>query len=113
MKTPRKRETRSSSASGRAEVEERILASAAMRDLTDELRAYPTRLLIQIVAEHRRRGGAVPDHVLEIVPYVGETALRALVDAGLADRIDDSPYAIRSYTPTADGLALAARMADE
>lgn len=113
MTTPRKQKAKSSPAGAQAEAEERVMASPAMRGLTDELRTYPVRLLRQIVAEHSRRNGPVPDHVLDIIPYLGETALRALVDAGLASRLDDSPYAIRSYTPTADGLALAARMAGE
>ncbi len=90
----------------RKRVEERILDTGAMRELTGELRAYPVRLMRQMVAEHKLRGGPVPDHVLDIVPYLGDTALRALVVAGLVDRIDDSPHAIRAYVPTAEAIAL-------
>ena len=105
--------TRSGTDSTRRRIEERILDSNAMRELTGELTAYPVRLLRQLVAEYARRGTAVPDHVLDIVPYLGDTALRALVDAGLADRIDDSPHAIRAYVPTAEAIELDASLATE
>ena len=105
--------TRRNADGPREQVEERILDTGAMRELTGELRAYPVRLMRQMVTEHNRRGGAVPDHVLDIVPYLGDTALRALVDAGLADRIDDSPHAIRAYVPTAEAIALDALLAAE
>jgi hypothetical protein len=104
---------RSGTCSARRRIEERILASDAMRELAGELTAYPVRLLQQLVAEYTRRGAAVPDHVLDIVPYLGDTALRALVDAGLADRIDDSPHAIRAYVPTAEAIELNASLAIE
>ena len=113
MTTPRQRSAKKTGTSARQEAEERIHETDAVREILEELRAYPIRLLRQMVAECRRRGTAAPDHVLEIVPYLGETALRALVEAGLAERIDDSPYAVRAYMPTHEGLALDARLARE
>ena len=113
MATPRNRSTKKDTQSAREEAEKRIHATDAVREITEELRLYPVRLLRQIVAEHRRRNAPAPDHVLEIVPYLGETALRALVEAGLTERVDDSAYSMRAYAPTSDGIALDARMDSE
>ncbi len=95
-----------------SELEELVLAAPPMRELQEELRRYPVRLLRQLAAEFGRRQGAVPDHALELAPYVGETALRALVASGLAEQVD-SPYAVRAYRPTKGALELLQRIARE
>lgn len=107
---PRRRIVAKGEKNVRIEAEERIMATAPMDELLGELRSYPLRLLLQILAEHRRRGIPVPDHSLDIVPYLGDTVLRALVDAGLVTRVDDTAYAIRAYLPTGEGLKLGAQL---
>ena len=99
-------------AHAQAEIEALVLDAPPMRELQDELRRYPVRLLRQLAAEFRRRQGAVPDHALELAPYVGETALRALVASGLAEQVL-SPYAVRAYKPTQLALDLLQRLARE
>jgi hypothetical protein len=47
---------------------------------------------------------------LTFVPYLGETAIRALVEGGYVERLDDVPYAILAYMPTERGRALAASL---
>ena len=97
-------------ASAQSQLESLILAAPPMRELQDELRRYPVRLLRQLAAEFRRRQAPVPDHALELAPYVGETALRALVTSGLAEQVR-SPYAVRAYKPTERALDLLQRLA--
>ena len=81
-----------------------------LKELTREIRRYPVRLLQQLCEAAERRQGPVPDHTLSFLPYVGETAIRALVDGGYVQRLDDVPYAIIAYVPTEKGIALAASL---
>ncbi|MEX2431203.1 MAG: hypothetical protein WD645_04710 [Dehalococcoidia bacterium] len=87
-----------------------VSALGPIRQLAEELRTYPVALLRQVCAEQRRRGGPVPDHVLSLPPYIGETALRALMDGGLVERVDDQQFAIHAYRPTGAGQALVDRI---
>ena len=98
--------------SAQAEIEALVLGAPPLRELQDELRRYPARLLRQLAAEFHRRQSAVPDHALELVPYLGETALRALVASGLVDQVQ-SPHALYAYRPTERALELLQRLADE
>ena len=66
----------------------------------------PLRLLQLVYEQHKERGGPVPDHVLKLPPYLGETSLRALVEGGFLERSDDPQYAIHTYAPTDVALAL-------
>lgn len=89
---------------------EKIAALPALKELGDELKFYPVRLLTQLCAIHIQRQGPVPDHALTVLPYLGETALRALVEGGYIDLIDDVSYAIHAYEPTEAGKALVASL---
>jgi hypothetical protein len=80
-----------------------------LRELSDEVLTYPVRLLTLVCEEFDRRQSAVPDHALKLLPYLGETALRALVAGGYVERVDDVSYAISAYAPTELGRATAAR----
>jgi len=81
-----------------------------LRSLADELRLYPVRLLEQVCEQADRRQGPVPDHTLAFLPYLGETAIRALVEGGYVERFDNVPYAILAYLPTQRGRKLAAKL---
>jgi hypothetical protein len=83
---------------------------APLRELAAELDDYPVRLLAQLCELAETRQGPVPDHAITLLPYLGETALRALVEGGYAERVDDVSYAINAYLPTAKGKALAASL---
>jgi hypothetical protein len=78
--------------------------------IAEELRHYPVRLLEQLCEQAERRQGPVPDHTLTLLPYLGETAIRALVDGGYVERLDNVPYAIIAYVPTDAGRAIAASL---
>ena len=81
-----------------------------LKELATEVKLYPVRLLTQLVEQADRRKGPVPDHVLTLLPYLGETALRALVDGGYVSKRGDVSYAIAAYEPTEKGRALAASL---
>ena len=85
-----------------------LAALPPLRQMADELRFYPVSLLAELCDLHAERGGPVPDHVLTLLPYLGETALRALVEGGFLEMLDDVSYAIRAYSPTESGRKLAA-----
>ena len=80
-----------------------------LRELAAEVRDYPVRLLRLLCATYAERGGPVPDHALKLAPYLGETALRALVEGGLAEEHEVS-YAVKAFTPTQAALDLVARL---
>ena len=86
---------------------------SSLRALADELRAYPVTLLAQLCELAEKRQGPVPDHTVTLLPYLGETALRALVDGGYVERLDDVSYAIHAYLPTDKGKVLAASLREQ
>ena len=94
----------------RESVADELAKLQPLQALADELRLYPVRLLEQVCELADRRQGPVPDHTLTFLPYLGETAIRALVDGGYVQRLDDVPYAILAYLPTERGRALAASL---
>ena len=95
--------------SARDGVAEELAVLGPLRELSDEVRTYPVRLLTLVCEEFDRRQSPVPDHALKLLPYLGETALRALVGGGYVERVDDVSYAISAYAPTDLGRSAAAR----
>ena len=81
-----------------------------LTELANELRIYPVRLVAQLCEQSDQRKGPVPDHVLTLLPYLGETALRALAEGGYINKLTDVSYAIAAYEPTDKGRALAANL---
>ena len=77
-----------------------------IRELLVEVRTYPVRLLSRICDQYAERGAPVPDHALRLAPYLGETALRALIDGGYVERQDELHISVHAYVPTASGRAL-------
>lgn len=88
--------------------EEALAATAPLRNLADEVRSYPLRLLRLVAEQHAARNAPVPDHALRLPPYLGETALRGLLEGGFIKRVDGARGAIHAYAPTEAGLALLA-----
>ena len=77
-----------------------------IKELLAEVRTYPVWLLRRICDQYAARGGPVPDHALHLTPYLGETALRGLIDGGYVERHDHTHMAVHAYVPTASGIAL-------
>ena len=89
-----------------AQAEQQIAALGPLHDLAQEVRAYPLRLLRLIYKLHHERGAPVADHLLQLPPYLGDTALRGLVEGGYVSRREGTRYAIHAYEPTEAGSAL-------
>jgi hypothetical protein len=102
--------TQKSNSNAREAAADELAKLPALHAMTEELRLYPVRLLEQVCEQAERRQGPVPDHTLTFLPYLGETAIRALVDGGYVERLDNVPYAIIAYMPTKAGRELAASL---
>lgn len=88
--------------------EAKLAKTLPLRELADEVRSYPLRLLRILAEQYALRQSPVPDHVLRLPPYLGETALRGLVEGGFVERTEEARRAIHAYVPTPVGLALIA-----
>ena len=77
-----------------------------IRELLVEVRTYPERLLRRICDQYAERDAPVPDHALRLAPYLGETALRALIEGGFVERQAEDHISVHAYVPTESGRAL-------
>ena len=89
--------------------EDVLAATGPLRNLSDEVRSYPLRLLRLVAEQYAVREAPVSDHLLRLPPYLGETALRGLVEGGFVERVT-AAYAVYAYAPTPGGLALLASL---
>ena len=89
--------------------EDVLAATGPLRNLSDEVRSYPLRLLRLVAEQYAARNAPVSDHLLRLPPYLGETALRGLLEGGFIKRVTAS-YAVYAYAPTPEGLALLASL---
>ncbi len=89
--------------------EEVLAATGPLRNLSDEVRSYPLRLLRLVAEQYAARNAPVSDHLLRLPPYLGETALRGLLEGGFIERLSPE-RAVYAYAPTPEGLALLASL---
>ena len=89
--------------------EDVLAATGPLRNLSDEVRSYPLRLLRLVVEQYAARDAPVSDHLLRLPPYLGETTLRGLLEGGFVERVT-AAYAVYAYAPTPEGLALLASL---
>ena len=88
------------------EFRKKIAATSVMAQMHIELENYPLKLMRQIIKEYEKRQSSVPDHSLDLAPLFGEVALRSLIESGLVEKTDDSPYAIHTYVPSEDEIRI-------
>ena len=100
-KTPRRPSQHASS-----DAESLLSELGPIRELIREVRTYPVGLLQRICDLYAVRDAPVPDHALHLTPYLGETALRGLIEGGYVERHDHTHMAVHAYVPTASGIAL-------
>ena len=89
--------------------EDVLAATGPLRNLSDEVHSYPLRLLRLVADQYAAREAPVSDHLLRLPPYLGETALRSLLEGGFVERVA-AAYAVYAYAPTPEGLALLASL---
>lgn len=104
---------KASTTSAVQELRELVSGQEPIRDLVNQIHSHPVELLRQVCAQHRQRGGPVPDHSLRIYSYVGEVAIRALILGGLIEQDTANLHALRAYVPTSRGQKLCDRLEAE
>ena len=67
------------------------------------VREEPAHLLGKICSEYQKTKEAIPDHHLRIAGYISETALKALLSAGLIKRQSGGTLSVFCYEPTKKG----------
>lgn len=81
----------------------RIESTDVMKQALRSLREEPARLLRDICREHGKAGQPVPYHRLQLIGYLGDTSLRALLAAGLVKQLPGDRTALYMYEPTKEG----------
>ena len=74
-----------------------------MQQVLTELEKEPVTLLLAICREYEATKEAVPDHHLHLSGYLGEVAMRVLLEAGLIERQPGRRLSVNSYEPTSAG----------
>lgn len=75
-----------------------------MQQVIRSLKEEPAHLLGDICREYERTGKPVPDHHLNLVGYLGEASLKALISAELVRQQPGGTLALYCYEPTAKGI---------
>lgn len=76
----------------------------AMKQVLKSLKEEPAYLLREICREYQRTGQPVADHRLQLVGYMGEAALKALLSLGLIRQQPGGRLSLYCYEATAEGL---------
>jgi len=79
-------------------------ATEVMQQVIRSLKEEPAYLLGHICREYERTGRAVPDHHLNLVGYLGEASLKALISAKLVRQQLGDRLALYCYEPTDEGI---------
>lgn len=79
-------------------------ATEVMQQVIRSLKEEPAHLLGHICREYERTGRPVPDHHLNLVGYLGEASLKALISAELVRQQLGDRLALYCYEPTAGGM---------
>ena len=79
-------------------------ATPPMKSLLKSLKEEPAQLLGDICREYLRNKQTVPDHHLQMVGYLGESAALILMAAGMVKREPGGSFAIYAYQPTEEGI---------
>ena len=81
-----------------------IEATEVMKQVIRGLKEEPSHLLSDICREYERTGQPVPDHHLNLVGYLGEASLKALIAAELIRQQSGSRLSVYCYEPTPKGI---------
>lgn len=79
-------------------------ATEVMQQVIRSLKEEPAHLLGDICREYERTGQPVPDHHLNLVGYLGEASLKALISAELVRQQPGNRLALYCYEPTDKGM---------
>ena len=87
------------------EFENVLWGTGVFKHLTKSLIDEPLKLLIDICNKKMINEGPAPDHSLHMQGYIGDVALKALLESGLIEKLDGGRAALYSYRPTESGMA--------
>jgi hypothetical protein len=79
-------------------------ATEVMQQVIRSLKEEPAHLLGDICREYGRTGRPVSDHHLNLVGYLGEASLKALISAELVRQQTGNRLALYCYEPTDKGM---------
>ena len=82
---------------------ELLKSTEIMAQVVNSLEEEPLKLLKDICRKNEQSGQPVPDYNIPVQGYIGDVALKSLVQAGLLDKIDGGKIALYSYQPTGLG----------
>ncbi len=75
-----------------------------MLQVKNNLEEEPVKILREICERSGQDSVPVPDFSLPVQGYTGDVALKALVQAGLVDKVDGGRVSLFSYKPTGLGI---------
>lgn len=75
-----------------------------IKSVIRSVKLEPARLLCNICCDYQETGVPVPDHRLNLVGYLLDVALRALLSAGLIEEKPGGRRSLYVYKPTEKGL---------
>lgn len=81
-------------------LEKTQIMQQVFRSIQDE----PQKLLCDICSKQAKTGRPVPDFNLHMQGYIGDIALKALIEANLIKRVDGGRVSLYCYEPTEEGL---------
>ncbi len=79
-------------------------ATEVMKQVLKNMREQPAHLMRNICREYNRTGQMVPDHNIQLAGYMGEVALKALIEAGFVKQKPGGRLSVFYYEPTEKGL---------
>ncbi len=75
-----------------------------IKQVLKSLKEEPAHLLAEICRLYQTTGNPIPDHHLQLVGYLGEASLKALISAGLVRQQAGGQRSLYLYEPTMEGL---------
>lgn len=82
----------------------RLETTDVMQQVLRSLKEEPAFFLRDICRESQQTGQPVPDHRLQLIGYMGEAAVKALLAAGLIQQQPGGRQSLYTYEPTTEGL---------
>ena len=84
-----------------------------VKEVTRAVKLEPAKLLCNICVEYQKTSRPVPDHNLNLVGYLRDVALRALLSAGMIEEKTGGSLSLYEYEPTEKGCAQFAKIMPE
>lgn len=84
-----------------------------VKQMLKTLKEEPAYILKEICRHYYANGRPIPDHQLQFIGYMGESALKALISAGLIRKQSGGSVSLYAYDPTEEGLRQYEKLKDD